>query len=394
MGQAFEPTPDIPAGRQLIQAYRNSGFVGLALGIALLVQISPVGARTLISGHAEVIDGDSLSVGGNTVRLFGVDAPELEQICMRAGERLRCGELAAGAVRDLIAGRQVGCEPMGYTRVGVAVARCRVVDDDLGRRLVQQGWALAFRRHSDAYALAQESAARSRAGLWAMSFASPWLWRANQQPASDKGERYLDRIADDHEVLIADEASGPQYKERLNIAYLWSNVLLLAVAAGGFWLTARQVRIGTDQARASFLMDLNNRIQSDEFSGLVNEFSSFVDDVRRRQTETAPDGPIGKAYREELMRLHDERAERYAKMMRLCWFLEGIGYNVGRRSYIRFADIYELIGGFILYSAAVFKPHILDLRKRAGDDKLYEYAVSLFEAVERRRAADRRTGRA
>lgn len=43
--------------------------------LAAVLLATPVHAQTL-SGPAEIIDGDSLSVSGILIRLFGIDAPE------------------------------------------------------------------------------------------------------------------------------------------------------------------------------------------------------------------------------------------------------------------------------------------------------------------------------
>ena len=34
----------------------------------------------LISGKAKIIDGDTIKINGNNIRLFGIDAPEKNQI--------------------------------------------------------------------------------------------------------------------------------------------------------------------------------------------------------------------------------------------------------------------------------------------------------------------------
>ncbi len=52
------------------------------LAIALLIGLLwPVTALAEISGPARVIDGDTLEVAGERIRLYGIDAPEKDQTC-------------------------------------------------------------------------------------------------------------------------------------------------------------------------------------------------------------------------------------------------------------------------------------------------------------------------
>lgn len=73
--------------------------------IALLAMTLPAfAAANIIEGPAEVIDGDSLRVGGTGVRLFGVDAPEYSQSCFSNGSPVACGIMAKDALEGLIGG--------------------------------------------------------------------------------------------------------------------------------------------------------------------------------------------------------------------------------------------------------------------------------------------------
>lgn len=48
-----------------------------------------------ISGPARVIDGDTIVVAGERIRLHGIDAPESNKMCSNAdGTDWRCGEEA------------------------------------------------------------------------------------------------------------------------------------------------------------------------------------------------------------------------------------------------------------------------------------------------------------
>ena len=58
-----------------------------------------------LSGPARVVDGDSLEIGGQRIRLYGIDAPEGRQHCRDAqGQDYACGREAARALDTLSAG--------------------------------------------------------------------------------------------------------------------------------------------------------------------------------------------------------------------------------------------------------------------------------------------------
>ncbi|MCS6855826.1 MAG: hypothetical protein NZ523_13890, partial [Elioraea sp.] len=55
-------------------------------------------------GSALVQDGDTLTIAGTRIRLHGVDAPELDQTCLRDGLPWPCGREAAFALAQRVQG--------------------------------------------------------------------------------------------------------------------------------------------------------------------------------------------------------------------------------------------------------------------------------------------------
>lgn len=116
-----------------------------------------------LAGPARIIDGDTLEIAGERVRLHGIDAFERDQAC---GGRA-CGELSRRALVEMTAGQTVSCRRLDMDRYGRTVARCQAAGRDLGAAMVRAGHALAYERYSREY-LDEERAARSaRAGAWA-----------------------------------------------------------------------------------------------------------------------------------------------------------------------------------------------------------------------------------
>jgi endonuclease YncB( thermonuclease family) len=137
----------------------------------------PVGPA--LAGRAKVIDGDSLEVAGERIRLFGIDAPESRQDCADArGNAYPCGRDAARALAAAIGSDRVTCTPVDHDRYGRDVARCDAGGRDLGEVMVRGGHALDLPQHSGGrYAAAEREARAARRGLWAGSFEPPAAWR-------------------------------------------------------------------------------------------------------------------------------------------------------------------------------------------------------------------------
>lgn len=138
-----------------------SALLVLAL---LLLSASAVRAE----GMTEVVDGDTLLVNGETVRLLGIDAPDKAARCRKNGDSFPCGLEAQKALAKLIAGSPVRCDGLEGVRFGkVIVATCRVGDLDLGYEMVRRGWARADRSYASRYEHVEAAARDARLGIWA-----------------------------------------------------------------------------------------------------------------------------------------------------------------------------------------------------------------------------------
>jgi endonuclease YncB( thermonuclease family) len=138
------------------------------------------GAEELV-GRPSVIDGDTLEIRGQRVRLHGIDALETAQPCTQGGASVRCGQQAALALAARIGQAPVACEPKDRDRYGRIVAICRLGGEDLNRWMVASGWAMAYREYSDIYVAAERTAARAGLGIRATKFTPPWDWRRTKQ---------------------------------------------------------------------------------------------------------------------------------------------------------------------------------------------------------------------
>jgi len=128
-------------------------------------------------GRVSVVDGDTLEMHGNRIRLHGIDAPESGQSCTdEENKTYRCGQLSANRMASYVSGKAVYCEILDKDRYGRLIAACSVNDVDVNQLLVSEGWALAYRQYSRDYVSAEENAKKLGLGIWQGKFVEPWNW--------------------------------------------------------------------------------------------------------------------------------------------------------------------------------------------------------------------------
>lgn len=129
---------------------------------------------TLNRADVRVLDGDTIVLNGVHVRLYGIDAPELGQLC---ADKWPAGDKARGFLRVLIEGQPVSCNNRGLDKYGRTLAVCWVGTTDLNQAMVRTGNALAYSRYSRDYVLDEITARQAKAGMWAHNCQAPWDFR-------------------------------------------------------------------------------------------------------------------------------------------------------------------------------------------------------------------------
>ena len=140
------------------------------------------GSTEVLRGRASVIDGGTLEIHGQRIRIWGIDAPEGGQLGIKGGRPWRCGHDCALALAGFLGSRTVECIPHARDEFDRLVARCLVNDQDIGDWMVRNGWVLDYNKYSNGhYADAQVEAQQARRGLWQGEFDLPWKWRVRSR---------------------------------------------------------------------------------------------------------------------------------------------------------------------------------------------------------------------
>ena len=189
--------------------------------IALLVVmlLVPVMALADITGKPRIIDGDTIEIARQRIRLHGIDAPETDQSCRRDSDIWRCGRQASLMLAAKIREQSVRCEEQDRDRYNRIVAKCFIGKLDLSEWLAYEGWAVAYVYYSYEYTRAEASAKSNRRGIWASDFEYPWDWRRSKRQKASKNAVGKCRIKGNisRKGVRIYHVPGGQYYERTRI---------------------------------------------------------------------------------------------------------------------------------------------------------------------------------
>jgi endonuclease YncB( thermonuclease family) len=149
---------------------------------ALACLLPAVAEAADITGTAKIREGDQVQIGNSRIRLGGIDAPSVDQLCLNTkGERWTCGVAARDELIKHTEGKSWTCQAGQSDRRGRIVARCAVDGEDIQKWLVKSGWALSYVRFSHDYDADEAAAREAKAGMWQGAFIAPWDWRVRNK---------------------------------------------------------------------------------------------------------------------------------------------------------------------------------------------------------------------
>jgi endonuclease YncB( thermonuclease family) len=135
------------------------------------------------AADAVIKDGGTIQLAGTTYRLDGIDAPELDQICVDDhADPWTCGVEARDRLARMTARRDVRCRDLGadptYGKRRIGLCTIEGETASLNQTLVREGFALDSGPAAKGRFKADETAAKDAlAGLWKGCFAAPQEFR-------------------------------------------------------------------------------------------------------------------------------------------------------------------------------------------------------------------------
>jgi endonuclease YncB( thermonuclease family) len=183
----------------------------LHLAILATLLTSPGWAADMV-----IKDGRTIELAGSTYRLDGIDAPELDQICVDDhADPWACGVDARDRLAKLTGKRDVRCRDLGadpsYGKRRIGICTVAGETTSLNQMLVREGFALNFEPAARGRFKADEAAARdARSGLWKGCFIAPQEFRHWQKTTTLLGASCRsDKDRELREILFPDEPAMP-----------------------------------------------------------------------------------------------------------------------------------------------------------------------------------------
>ena len=149
----------------------------LLILLIILVSFSNFVFAKTINGKPRIIDGDTIHIKSNKIRLHGIDAPETKQTCKIDNEEWYCGKQSTKELKKLINKQNVECVVNDVDVYNRYIAICYVDEININQWMVKNGWAIAYRYYSKDYINEEEYANNNKLGIWKSKFIEPYLFR-------------------------------------------------------------------------------------------------------------------------------------------------------------------------------------------------------------------------
>ena len=149
--------------------------------LTCLIFLTNFGNSRTIMGKARIIDGDTIHIKSNKIRLHGIDAPETKQTCKIDDEDWYCGKQSTKELKNLINNQKVECITYDVDRYNRYIAICFVNEIHINQWMVKNGWAIAYRYYSTDYIIEEKYARDNILGIWKSEFLKPYQYRKNNK---------------------------------------------------------------------------------------------------------------------------------------------------------------------------------------------------------------------
>lgn len=134
--------------------------------------------RGAVIGTPKLIDANTFVMNGQRMRFWGVDAPDLDQVCVQSGQEWLCGKAAMMALAGFLLNQDIACYEKGRSPSGTIYSQCFVGDIDVNGWLARNGWAVALRDRTLSYVSRESQAKFERLGVWREGLTEePAVWR-------------------------------------------------------------------------------------------------------------------------------------------------------------------------------------------------------------------------
>tara|TARA_B100001142_G_C14103223_1_gene566093 strand:- start:203 stop:682 length:480 start_codon:yes stop_codon:yes gene_type:complete len=142
----------------------------------ILLNCNILHAKTII-GEPKIIDGDTIHINKNKIRLHGIDAPETNQTCFFEKKEWLCGKQSTIELKKIVGNQIIKCVVNDIDKYNRYIAVCYLGKINLNKIMVKNGWAIAYQYYSIDYIVEEKYAMENKLGIWKGEFESPYLYR-------------------------------------------------------------------------------------------------------------------------------------------------------------------------------------------------------------------------
>ena len=148
-------------------------------------------AGDFVGSISAIRSGSQFFIDDLKVILFGIDTPDIGQICSdRRGRPYDCGQESVRQLRKFTGQTNLNCtvKQRGQNDANLLSAVCTINDYDLAAAMVQAGWAFANLNDTRIYLPYQQEASNLHRGMWSGQFYLPSEWRKNKHQEAKREE--------------------------------------------------------------------------------------------------------------------------------------------------------------------------------------------------------------